>query len=227
MNASFSKADKKVKEKTKDNPARRRILSAARRLFAARGYHGVSITDLANAARVNRAVLYYYFKNKRDLYRETIKSVLELLPSLWERSDVKGGTPAERLDNYVTALWQGLVANRDAMPFIMREVLAGGRERELIFNQYLVPNAVHLAEIIEDGMEGGDFSDAPPFMVAAAVLSGMIMPNFGLAVGGPFFGMAAEFLSDGTAYADFYRGFVRRALGTKAVRGGGKRGKAK
>ena len=205
-----------MREKAKDNPARRRILSAARRLFAARGYHGVSITELANASRVNRAVLYYYFKNKGDLYRESIKSVLELLPSLWERADVREGTPAERLDNYVVALWQGLVANRDAIPFIMREILAGGRERELIFNQYLVPNAVHLAEIIEEGAATGDFGDAPPLIVAAAILSGMIMPNFGLAVGGPFFGRAAEFLSEGNAYADFYRGFIKRALGVKS-----------
>jgi AcrR family transcriptional regulator len=210
-----------------DNPTRRRILKAARRLFSARGYHAVSITDLAGAAKVNRAVLYYYFENKRDLYRETIKSVLELIPALWERPDVKEGLPAERLDNYVAALWRALVENRDAMPVIMREISTGGSERELIFKQYIVPNAVHLAEIIEEGTARGDFGDAPPLMAAVAVLSGMIMPNFGLAVGGPFFGQAAKILSDGDAYVGFYRNYVRRALGAKPAGSGGKRGKIK
>jgi AcrR family transcriptional regulator len=214
-------------ENNQGNPTRRRILKAARRLFAARGYHAVSITDLAKASRVNRAVLYYYFKNKRDLYRETIRSVLGLIPALWERPGVREGPAAERLDNYLAALWEALGKNRDAMPVIMREISAGGPERELIFKHYLVPNAVHLAAIIEEGTAAGDFGGAPPLMAAVAILSGMIMPNFGLAVAGPFFGSAAELLSKGDGYADFYRGYVRRALGVKAAGGGGKRGKVK
>ncbi len=212
-----------MRRNDRDNRTRRRILKAARRLFSARGYHGVSITDLAGAARVNRAVLYYYFKDKRDLYRETIKSVLELIPALWERADVKEGRPAERLGNYVAALWRALAENRDAIPLIMREISTGGPERELIFKRYVVPNAVHVAGILEEGMARGEFVDAPPLMAAVSVLSGVIMPNFGLAVGRPFFGEAGELLSEGRAYVDFYRGYVRRALGAKRAKGGGKR----
>jgi len=187
----------------------------------------VSITDLAGAAKINRAVLYYYFKDKRDLYRETIKSVLELIPALWENPEVKEGPPAKRLDNYVAALWRALAENRDAMPLIMREISTGGPERELIFKRYVVPNAVHVAGILEEGMARGEFADAPPLMAAASVLSGMIMPNFGLAVGRPFFGKAGELLSGGRAYVDFYRGYVRRALAVKRAKGGGKRGASK
>ncbi|NIT35980.1 MAG: TetR family transcriptional regulator [candidate division Zixibacteria bacterium] len=216
-----------MRRNNRDNRTRRRILKAARRLFSARGYHGVSITDLAAAAKVNRAVLYYYFKNKRDLYRETIKSVLELIPALWERAEVREGPPAERLDNYVAALWRALAENRDALPLIMREISTGGPERELIFKRYVVPNAVHVADILEDGMARGEFADAPPLMAAVSVLSGMIMPNFGLAVGRPFFGEAGELLSEGRAYVDFYRGYVRRALGVKPAKGGGRRGASK
>ncbi len=187
----------------------------------------MSITDLAKAARVNRAVIYYYFKNKRDLYRETIKSLLELIPALWERPDVKEGAPAERLDNYVGALWETLAENRDAVPVIMREISTGGPEREFIFKQYVVPNAAHLAEIIEEGTARGDFGDARPLMAAVAVLSGMIMPNFGLAAAGRFLGPAADVFSEDSAYVDFYRGYVRRALGVKAAGGGGRRGTIK
>ncbi len=207
-----------------DNPTRRRILKAARRLFTSRGYDAVSITDLAEAARVNRAVLYYYFKNKRDLYRESIKSVLELIPALWKKREVKEGTPGERLENYVKALWRALAENRDALPLIMREVSTGGPERELIFEQYLVPNVVHLAKIMEEGAAKGEFGDVPPLWAAVAVLSGMILPNFGLAVGRPFLGRAAPDMWDDQAYPDFYHEYVRRALGAKSAKGGGKRG---
>ena len=55
-----------VEKNNRDNPTRRRILRVARRLFADAGYDGVSVGELARAARVNRAMLYYYFKDKRD-----------------------------------------------------------------------------------------------------------------------------------------------------------------
>ena len=179
---------------------------------------------MANAARVNRAGLYYYFKDKRDLYRETIKTLLDLIPALWERREMREGPPDKRLDRYVAALWQALAENRDAMPLIMREIATGGPERELIFTRYVVPNAFYVADILEEGMARGEFAAGPPLMAAVAVLSGMIMPNFGLAVGRPFLGEAAELLSEGRPYADFYRGYVRRALGARPGKGGSERG---
>lgn len=172
-------------------------------------------------------MLYYYFKNKRDLYRESIKSVLELIPALWKKREVREGPPGERLENYVKALWRTLAKNRDALPLIMREVSAGGPERELIFEQYLVPNVLHLAEILEEGAAQGEFGDVPPLLAAVAVLSGMIMPNFGLAVGRTFFGRAAPDMWDDQAYPDFYYEYVRRALSAKSTKGGGKRGAVK
>lgn len=202
-------------------------MRVAQRLFADGGYDGVSVGELARAARVNRAMLYYYFKDKRDLYRQTITNVLELIPALWERDDLKTGAPAERLDRYVAALWEALAENRDAMPMIMRELASGGPERELIFNRYLVPNAVFVGKIIEDGISKGDFSPAPPSFVTVALISGIIMPNFGFAVGKPFVAEVAGSLGEGREYVDFYRAYLRRALGAGAGKGGDTRGKNK
>jgi len=211
----------------RDNPTRRRILRVAQRLFADGGYDGVSVGELARAARVNRAMLYYYFKDKRDLYRRTITNVLELIPALWERDDLKTGAPAERLDRYVAALWEALAENRDALPMIMRELASGGPERELIFNRYLVPNAVFVGKIIEEGISTGDFSPAAPSFVTVALISGIIMPNFGFAVGKPFVAEVAGSLGEGREYVDFYRAYLRRALGAGAGKGGDTRGKHK
>lgn len=207
-----------------DNPTRRRILRVAQRLFADAGYDGVSVTELARAARVNRAMLYYYFKDKRDLYRRTITNVLDLIPALWEREDLKGGAPAERLDRYVAALWEALAENRDAMPMIMRELSSGGPERELIFSRYLIPNALFVAKIVEEGVASGDFSEAPATFATVALISGIIMPNFGFAVGKPFLAEVAGSVGEGREYVDFYQGYVKRALGARAGKGGDERG---
>src|SRR5262249_36808657 len=48
--------------------ARERILRAAEKLFAEKGYAATSVQEITEAAEVNKALLYYYFEDKHDLY---------------------------------------------------------------------------------------------------------------------------------------------------------------
>lgn len=58
---------------SEENDRRRQILDAARHLFSRRGYHGVSVREIAAEAGVKSpAHLYFYFSNKAELYRETL-----------------------------------------------------------------------------------------------------------------------------------------------------------
>jgi AcrR family transcriptional regulator len=51
---------------------RERILKAAERLFAERGYDGTSIRTIVAKARVNQAAINYHFDGKDGLYREVL-----------------------------------------------------------------------------------------------------------------------------------------------------------
>ena len=50
-----------------------RILAAALTEFARRGFAGARVDGIARRARVNKRMLYYYFGNKEDLYREIFR----------------------------------------------------------------------------------------------------------------------------------------------------------
>lgn len=54
-----------------------RILDAAERLFAERGYAAVALKDVVRAARVNGAAVNYHFGDKRNLYRKVIERGLQ------------------------------------------------------------------------------------------------------------------------------------------------------
>ena len=56
-----------------------RILTAATRLFARKGKSGVTMEEIATAAQVNKAMVYYYYNDKENLYKEVVKSSLSAI----------------------------------------------------------------------------------------------------------------------------------------------------
>lgn len=48
----------------------------AERLFAAKGFDGASVSEIARAARVNKALIYYHFRNKDDLVLELFQGIV-------------------------------------------------------------------------------------------------------------------------------------------------------
>jgi AcrR family transcriptional regulator len=58
---------------------RERIMKAAERLFAERGYDGTSIRAIVAKARVNQAAINYHFDGKDGLYREVLREAFRAL----------------------------------------------------------------------------------------------------------------------------------------------------
>ncbi len=61
----------------KETEARERIINAAKELFSKNGYDATRVSDIASAASVNKALIYYYFKSKEDILDFMIYSLLE------------------------------------------------------------------------------------------------------------------------------------------------------
>ena len=61
---------KKNNQQTKE-----RILLAAQKEFAARGYSGARMEAIARGAAINKAMLFYYFSSKDNLYRTVLIGV--------------------------------------------------------------------------------------------------------------------------------------------------------
>ncbi len=67
----------------RDQETRGRILLAAASLFANKGYAGTAVREIVAAAGVTKPTLYYYFKNKEDLYVRAAGSHYREFPQVW------------------------------------------------------------------------------------------------------------------------------------------------
>jgi len=62
---------------SKSAGTRERMLTVAERLFAAKGYEGTHLEEIANEVGVRKTALYYYFDSKEALYVTVLESMLE------------------------------------------------------------------------------------------------------------------------------------------------------
>lgn len=77
--------------------ARRRIGEAATRLFSEKGYNGVSVREIVEAAGVTKPTLYYYYGNKEQLFERLIRESLEEFRHKLDWAVAQPGTVRERL----------------------------------------------------------------------------------------------------------------------------------
>ncbi len=56
-----------------------KILKEARTLFSLKGFDATTVDDIAKASNVNKALIYYYFKNKAGLYSEVMSGLFDAI----------------------------------------------------------------------------------------------------------------------------------------------------
>ena len=79
-----------------------RILAAAESVFAETGFSGATTAEIAKRAGVPKANLHYYFKTKKDLYRQVLQAILELWLGTGDQIKPESD-PAEALSHYIAA----------------------------------------------------------------------------------------------------------------------------
>ena len=101
---------------------KKRILDIATSEFAILGYSALSMNNLAKKLEINKATIYYHFKDKKSLYNEVILSLIQLNKD--EREAIANGTlePKEKFKQYIKSLINTMGDNPNIIPLTLREM---------------------------------------------------------------------------------------------------------
>ena len=92
------------------------ILKAAQRLFADKGYHGVSIDEIAREVDVSPAILYRHFKSKQILFN-TVLQELSAQRESYVQTVINSGTSFEDI---LTGMTQVYIKSIEDNPDLLR-----------------------------------------------------------------------------------------------------------
>jgi AcrR family transcriptional regulator len=97
---------------------RRQLLDCALGVFAARGFHGASMNDIAEAAGVTKPVLYQHFDSKRKLFVELLRDVGSQLGMLIAEATGRVDGPREKVELGFAAYFRWIDTNRSAFSLL-------------------------------------------------------------------------------------------------------------
>jgi AcrR family transcriptional regulator len=113
---------------------RKQLLEVARKVFGRKGYHVVTMDDVAREAGVTKPILYDHFPSKRDLYRDLLEEDLaDLKERLREALETSKGN-RQRIQGSFQAYFDFVDEEGAGFRLLMQEAVGPEREfREMVF----------------------------------------------------------------------------------------------
>jgi TetR/AcrR family transcriptional regulator len=169
------KATRRLGTRGHPEESRAAILEAAVGEFAEHGIAGARTDAIARAAHVNKALLYYYFKDKDALYEAVLDHVFsglraQVTPVL--DSDLP---PRQKMLEYLGAYFDYIAANprfpRVVQGEWVRSGAKGSAPMQRVAKKYFRPIFEKLSEVLQEGIRTGEFRAVNPMDFLPSVVA--------------------------------------------------------
>jgi AcrR family transcriptional regulator len=152
---------------------RREILLAAARVFATLGYDGATLDDVAEGFGATKAVIYYYFRSKEEIYTEiratAIRDGIERLEAIVARGEPPELTLRALITDLVTHIFEDL--DRYATILRARRLSDASHQRVRTLQRHYERV---VREVVERGMRAGVFVRRDAKLTTFVILRGCL-----------------------------------------------------
>jgi AcrR family transcriptional regulator len=155
----------------------REILDAALTVFVTKGFAAAKLDDVAAAAGISKGLLYRYFDNKAELFKEVIRQTLvATIRTAGDRAQASG-TGRAALDIFLDQLVA--VASdprRSAIPkLVIGESGSFPELAEFYLAEVIGPGLRQLAGVIRRGVDSGEFRAVDPELAARSIIAPLLL----------------------------------------------------
>jgi len=158
---------------------RARILESAVRQFSENGLAGARTEQIAEEAGVNKALLYYYFKSKEDMYEAALNSVFESVRTDNINVLQADASAGERVVQMVLRNFDRSYSHPSLRSLMQQEMvrLHRGEESRLapMADKFFRPLWVMVDRVIEEGIASGELISVDPSQMRYAALGANIL----------------------------------------------------
>ena len=170
---------------TRANDKRGRILEAAVKVFAERGFHSATVAGIARAAGVADGTIYLYFKGKDDLLLRLFDEKMTELLAEVRSAIARERTAPGKLRRFIQLHLALVERNPDLASVLIVELRQSAQFLKAADRQKLAAYVDLIAEVVKGGQESGELdANISPSTVKRAVFGALDEIALGWLVGG-------------------------------------------
>jgi TetR/AcrR family transcriptional regulator len=173
--------------------ARARILEAATNEFSANGLAGARTERIAEAAGVNKALLYYYFRSKQELYNAALEELAEQVVSSGLSAMSLECSAGERLVHFALNHFDRIHTRRTFQSLMQQEMIRLHRGEENaavpLVEKVFKPMMLRFREAFTEGQSTGELIRVDDMQMMYAALGANVLYY----LSGPVMGLLMEF----------------------------------
>ncbi len=154
---------------------RQRILAAASDEFGAHGFAATTVDRIARRARVNKAMIYYHFRNKRALYTCIIRDVFAPITSRVHTAMADEAPPDRKLALLIETIVRSVDESTHFLPIFLREIADGGAHLGPEELSLLAGIFATVSGVIADGAKQKSFQPVHPALAHFTLIGPLIM----------------------------------------------------
>jgi AcrR family transcriptional regulator len=153
------------------------IINTAIELFAIKGFEGTSIREIAATANVNLAMINYYFGSKEKLFESIIEYKATHSRGVMEEITLDASlTQMQKIERILEGYVERLFLNRHFHRVIYQEMVMNFRSalQEAIITKIIFPNSQIIKNVIQEGIDKGEFKEEVDAQLSTVTLMGSI-----------------------------------------------------
>jgi TetR/AcrR family transcriptional regulator len=149
------------------------LLDAATLVFAAQGFAGARVDEIAARAGVNKALIYAYYENKTGIYRAVLAANLhEFADPAFSKAVAAEAGPRRALEDIVLRYFRLLLKNRPFARLLAWDLLSNGKGGRHIILESAGPLIDLISELVERGRATGELgASSDPELFLSALFS--------------------------------------------------------